>query len=94
MSAEFLVFTSHALIPYGGYGHNVVNTEVGGEIRKGWAEREHSSSISPGTSTCEPISIIRTTEFPFTVKLVKVVFVTDYEDSLVLLQRDRRVYIH
>lgn len=56
------------------------------EMRYERDEREHSSSISPGTSTCEPISIIRITEFPFTVKLVKVVFVTDYEDSLVLLQ--------
>ena len=61
------MFTSHALIPYAGYGHNVVNTEAGGEIRKGGVEREHSSSVSAGTSTCEPISIIRTTEFPFTV---------------------------
>ena len=92
MSAEFLVFTSHALIPYAGYGHNVVNTEAGGEIRKGGVEREQSSSVSAGTSTCEPISIIRTTEFPFTVKLLKVVFVTDYEDSLAPLQRDRGVY--
>ena len=38
---------------------------------------------------------MRTTEFPSTVKLVKVALVTDYtdyENSLVLLQRDRRGY--
>lgn len=86
------MFTSHALIPYGEYGHNVVKPEAEGEVRKAGVAREHSSSVSPGTSTCEPISIIRTTEFPFTVKLVKVVFVTDYEDGLAPLQRDRGVY--
>ena len=84
------MFTSHALIPYGGYGHNVVSTEAGGERRKEGAESKHPRSVSPGTSACEPISIMRTTEFSSTVKLVKVALVTAYENSLVLLQRDRR----
>lgn len=41
------------------------------------------SSVFPDTSMCKPNSIMRTTGFSFIVRLVRVVFVTYYEDSLV-----------
>lgn len=45
------------------------------------------SSVFPDTSMCKPNSIMRTTGFPFIVRLVRVVFVPYYEDSLVSIAK-------
>ena len=59
---------------------------MAGREREREGERS-MSSVFPETSMCKPISILRTTGFPFIVKLVTVVFVTYCEDSLVSIAK-------